>query len=54
MIYSNSNSDVVLELKDIETVDKEYIAYSETMHGFMNVYPRIYFSSNERIIIKRK
>lgn len=54
MIYSHLNSDIVLELNDIELDDKEYVAYSETTHGFGNVYPRIYFSSNEKIIIKRK
>ncbi|MBQ9984206.1 MAG: protein kinase [Lachnospiraceae bacterium] len=54
MSYSNLNSDIELELNDIDLVDKEYVAYSETTHGFGNVYPRIYFSSNEKIIIERK
>ena len=54
MSYSNLKSDIVLELKDIEIVDKEYVAYSETTHGFGNGYSRIYFSSNEKIIIERK
>ena len=54
MSYSKLNSSIVLELKDIEIVDKEYVAYSETTHGFGNVYPRIFFSSNEKIILARK
>ena len=28
MIYSNLNLDIVLELNDIDSVDKEYVAYS--------------------------
>ena len=54
MTYSHLNLDIVLELNDIDSVDKEYVAYSETVHGFGNVYPKILFSSNEKIIIKRK
>ena len=54
MTYSHSNSDIVLELNDIDPVDKEYVAYSETMRGFGNVYPKIYFSSNEKIVIEKK
>lgn len=53
MSYSNLNSDIVLELNNIDLVDKEYVAYSETMHGFGNVYPKIFFSSNEKIIIEK-
>lgn len=53
MIYSCLNSDIRLELNDIDLIDKDYVAYSETTHGFGNVYPKIYFSSNEKIIIKR-
>lgn len=53
MSYSNLNSHIVLELNDIDLVDKEYVAYSETTHGFGNVYPKIYFSSNEKIIIEK-
>lgn len=52
MIYSHLSSDIVLEFNDIDSVDEEYVAYSETVHGFGNVYPKIYFSSNEKIIIK--
>ena len=54
MTYSHLNLDIVLELNDIDSVDKEYVAYSETVHGLGNVYPKIFFSSNEKIIIKRK
>ena len=54
MIYSHLSSDIVLEFNDIDSVDEEYVAYSETVHGFGNVYPKIYFSSNEKIIIKRR
>lgn len=54
MTYSHLNLDIVLELNDIDSVDKEYVAYSETVHGFGNVYPKIHLSSNEKIIIKRK
>ncbi len=50
----NSNSDIVLELEDIELDDKEYVAYSETEQGFINAYPRVYFSSKEKIIIKQR
>lgn len=53
MTYSYLNSDIVLELNDIDSVDKEYVAYSETTHGLGNIYPKIYFSLNEKIIIKR-
>ena len=54
MHYSNLHSHISLELNDISYVDKEYIAYSETTHGFGNVYPRVHFSANETIIIERK
>lgn len=54
MTYSHLNLDIVLELNDIDSVDKEYVAYSETTRGFGKIYPKIYFSSNEKIIIKRK
>lgn len=54
MICSRLNSDIVLELNDIDLVDQEYVAYSETMRGFENMYPKIFFSSNEKIIIQRK
>lgn len=53
MIYSNLNLDIVLELNDIDSVDKEYVAYSETVRGFGNMYPKIYFSSDEKIIITK-
>ena len=53
MTYSRINSDIVLELNDIDSVDKEYVPYSESIRGFGNVYPKIHFSSNEKIIIKR-
>ena len=33
--------------------DKEYVAYSETVRGFGNMYPKIYFSSDEKIIITK-
>lgn len=46
-------SDIVLELNDIDSVDKEYVAYSETVRGFGNMYPKIYFSSDEKIIITK-
>lgn len=42
------------ELNDISLVDEGYIAYSAAGHGFGNEYPRVYFSSGEKIIIKRK
>ena len=42
-----------MKVYDIDLVDKEYVAYSETTHGFGNVYPKIYFSSNEKIIIEK-
>ena len=51
MTYSHLNLDIVLELNDIDSVDKEYVAYSETVRGFGNMYPKIYFSSDEKIII---
>lgn len=54
MSYSNMNSEIWLELKDISSVDEEYAAYSETVHGFENGYSRICFSANKKIIIKRK
>ena len=54
MSYLNSSSVILLELDNISSVDEEYVAYSKTEHGFGNVYPRIYFSSNEKLIIKRK
>ena len=53
MIYSNLNLDIVLELNDIDSVDKEYVVYSETVRGFGNMYPKIYFSSDEKIIITK-
>lgn len=56
--YSIADIDVQIrretKYKRIEIVDKEYVAYSETTHGFGNVYPRIFFSSNEKIILARK
>lgn len=54
MNYSDYSSVISLELNDISLVDEEYIAYSETGHGFGNEYPQVYFSSGEKIIIKRK
>ncbi len=54
MSYSNLDSAIELQLNDIDFLDEEYVAYSETTHGFGNVYPQIYLSSNERILIKRK
>lgn len=54
MTYSHSNSDIVLELNDIDLVNKEYVAYSETMRGFGNIYPKVFFSSNEKIIIQKR
>lgn len=54
MIYSKSRNMIFLELKNILQNDEEYIAYSETEHGFGNIYPRIYFSRNEKLIISRK
>ena len=54
MNYSNSNSVISLELDDISSVDADYVAYAETGYGFGNIYPKIYFSSNEKIVIKRK
>lgn len=54
MSYSNSNSNIVLELNDIEVDDKEYVAYSEITHGFMGICPKIYFTSKEKILIERK
>ena len=54
MSYSNSNSNIVLELNDIEVDDKEYVAYSEITHGFMDISPKIYFTSKEKILIERK
>ena len=30
-----------------------YFAYSETVRGFGNMYPKIYFSSDEKIIITK-
>ena len=54
MSYSNSNSNIVLELNDIELDDKEYVAYSEISRGFMDTYPKIYFTSKEKILIERK
>lgn len=53
MTYSHLNLDIVLELNDIDSVDKEYVAYSETVRGFGNMYPKIYFSSDEKIIITK-
>ena len=53
MTYSHLNLDIVLELNDIDSVDKEYVAYSETVLGFGNMYPKIYFSSDEKIIITK-
>lgn len=50
MSYSNLNSDIVLELNNIDLVDKEYVAYSETMHGFGNVYPKIFFLRMKRLL----
>lgn len=44
----------IIELNDISLVDEGYIAYSAAGHGFGNEYPRVYFSSGEKIIIKRK
>jgi len=41
-------------INDIDSVDKEYVAYSETMRGFGNVYSKIYFSSNEKSVIEKK
>lgn len=54
MNYSNYSSVISLELNDISLVDEGYIAYSAAGHGFGNEYPRVYFSSGEKIIIKRK
>lgn len=54
MNYSNSSSIVTLELDDISSVSSEHIAYSETEYGFTNIYSFVYFSSNEKIVIKRK
>lgn len=54
MNYSNLSSIISLELNNISLVEEGYIAYSETGHGFGNEYHRIYFSSDEKIIIKRK
>lgn len=54
MNYSNSSAVILLELDDISSVDNEYIAYSETGQGFGNIYSRIYFSSKEKLIVKRK
>lgn len=48
------SSVISLELNDISLVDEGYIAYSAAGHGFGNEYPRVYFSSGEKIIIKRK
>lgn len=53
MTYSHLNLDIVLELNDIDSVDKEYVAYSETVRGFGNMYPKVYFSSDEKIIITK-
>ena len=53
MIYSHLNLDIVLELNNIDSVDKEYVAYLETVRGFGNMHPKIYFSSDEKIIITR-
>lgn len=50
MIYSNLNLDIVLELNDIDSVDKEYVAYSETVRGFGNMYPKIYFLRMKRLL----
>ena len=54
MSYLNSSSVILLELDNISSVDEEYVAYSKTEHGFGNVYPRIYFSSNEKTNYKKK
>lgn len=54
MNYSNLSSVISLELNNILSADEGYIAYSETGHEFGNEYPRVYFSSDEKIIIKRK
>ena len=54
MNYSSLISVITIELGDIPEVDKKYIAYSEARHGFGNVFPQIYLSSNERIIVLSK
>ena len=54
MNYSNLSSVISLELNNISSVDEGYIAYSETGRELGNQYPQIYFSSGEKIIIKRK
>lgn len=55
MVYIKSSGNAIcLELEDISFAEEGYVAYSEARGGFGNVYPKIFFSESEKIIIKRK
>lgn len=50
----NASSDILLELNDISSVEEDHVLYSNIRPGIGNEYSKIYFSSDEKIIIKGK
>ena len=53
MTYLKKKEMIILDLEDLDLVTQEYISYRECQKGFGNMFSKIYFSSDERIIITK-